>query len=127
MENFLAGDLAIEARRDEDGPLVLTWRGQSHDRDPGQLLRPYFDLAVLEAEKTGRRIEMHFQHLDYFNSSTITALVRFIRTLMASRINLVVQFDARVRSQRLSFEALRPLETQSPEITMKDISAPDAE
>ena len=123
MDHFRADDLTIETSQAPGGPLVLTWRGRSNLRDPGKALRPFFDLAVTEAARTGHGIEMRFQHLDSFNSSTITALVRLVRTLHAARVGLVVQFDGRIRAQRLSFEALQPLETPGVVTRFVDVSA----
>lgn len=122
MENFLAGDLTIDVAQAPAGDVVLTWRGKSNDRDPGVLLMPFFDAVVAAANRTGHGIEMRFQELEYFNSSTITALVRFMRTLHSLNLKLTVQYDGRVRSQKLSFEALRPLEALGHAVTVIDVA-----
>ena len=74
MENLVADDLTIEAvERDAPGPLVLTWKGKSDDRYPAKVLGPYFAAVLARAEERAAGVEMHFEKLDHFNSSTIAA------------------------------------------------------
>ena len=60
-------------------------------------------------EKKGS-IEMHFEKIEHFNSSTITALIRLIQFCRKSNIKLAMVYDQSLKWQRLSFDALRVFE-----------------
>ena len=110
MENLSSDDLTIEvmgSANEDAAPLVLVWRGKSDDRYPGKVLGPYF-AKVLEAAG-GRRcaVEMHFEKLDHFNSSTIAAVIRFIQDARVRGVRLVLVYNQQLKWQKLSFDALR--------------------
>jgi len=108
MENLTAEDLVIEAAEGEPpAPLTLTWRGKSDARRPGTVLAPYFAKVLARAEERGAGIEMHFEELSHFNSSTIAAVIRFIQDARARAIKLVLVYNQSVKWQKLSFDALR--------------------
>lgn len=108
MESLKAGDLAIEVHAAAaPEPLRLVWQGKSNERNPGQVLGPFFAQAIEEASARGVAIEMRFEGLDHFNSSTITSLIQLIQDCRRTTTHLVVVYDASVKWQRLSFEALR--------------------
>ena len=103
MENLSSDDLTIEvmgsANEDPAAPLVLVWRGKSDDRYPGKVL-----------EAAGERrcaVEMHFEKLDHFNSSTIAAVIRFIQDARVRGVRLVLVYNQQLKWQKLSFDALR--------------------
>jgi hypothetical protein len=50
---------------------------------------------------------MHFERIEHFNSSTITALIRLIQTARKAGVKLVMVYDQNLKWQRLSFDALR--------------------
>jgi hypothetical protein len=52
-------------------------------------------------------LELHFEELDYFNSSTITSLIQLIQEARAKGIPLTYVYDPALRWQKLSFDALR--------------------
>ena len=91
MENLIVGDLRIEAL--ESGPAApvqLLWKGKSNDRHPSRV-----------------PVELHFEKLDHFNSSTITALIQLIQDARERNVRLVIVFDKALKWQKLSFDALR--------------------
>ena len=100
LEDLRAGDLTIELEPPPDnregGVLVCVWRGRSNDRQPGQILGPYFAKLVSEAKLSSAALEMHFQALEHFNSSTITALIRLIQDARAQKVRLVIVYDANI-------------------------------
>jgi hypothetical protein len=106
MPNLLAGQLRIDCS-DHDDRLVLEWRGRSTDRSPALTLSPYlrglYDAAV--ARKLS--VEMHFENLEHFNSSTITALIQLIQEARARQVKLAIFYSGALRWQTLRFEALR--------------------
>lgn len=78
LQELRSGDLHIDSTIDP-ACLRLVWRGRSAAPDPRAVLLPHFEHALDVAHKAGTGIEMHFEGLDYFNSSTIAALIDAIR------------------------------------------------
>lgn len=109
MENLTAGDLTIEVGSESDA-LRCVWKGKSSDRQPGTFLAPYFETLLSAASGQGLGLEMHFEELEHFNSSTITALIRLIQAARKQRVKLVMVYDQNLKWQRLSFDALRVFE-----------------
>ena len=106
MDHLAAGDLEVRVT-EKPGCLVLEWKGRSNDRQPGRLLDPYFAKLVDEAAAGQSSIEMHFEALDHFNSSTITTVIQFIQTARSAGVRLAIVYDSTLQWQKLSFEAMR--------------------
>lgn len=106
MDDLVAGNLRIE-RLGDDKNVVLQWRGSSTDRNPSLAINPYVRGIYDAVAGSGASVEMRFESLDHFNSSTITALIQMIQEARTRKIKLVLTYDAAVKWQRLSFEALR--------------------
>ena len=101
-----SGELHINSTADPEC-LRLVWHGRSAARDPRAVLVPYFEQAIEVARRSGTPVEMHFEGLDYFNSSTIAALIDAIRLGAEHRVPMVMIYKENVRWQRMSFDALR--------------------
>ncbi len=106
MQTLRAGDLSI-APQIHPTHLRLDWQGRSGAREPSIVLVPYFEEACRAAAARQASIEMHFEDLEYFNSSTITALIQGIHLARAAGVRLVLIYRESLRWQRLSFDALR--------------------
>ena len=108
MESLRSGTLVIES---EDAPtrgfMVLYWQGKSSDRNPEKVLEPFFLQALAEAQQRKLGIEMHFEKLVHFNSSTIGYLIQLIQETRQRGVTLVLVFDHALMWQKLSFDALR--------------------
>ena len=105
MENFKTGDLDIQA---VDGtPVQLLWKGKSNDRQPGKVLAPYFSQILAVVVERQVPLELHFEALDHFNSSTITAIIQLIQEARQKKVKLAIVFDQKLKWQKLSFDALR--------------------
>src|SRR4051794_25647806 len=109
MDDLSAGDLRIHLS-EAGGVMRLDWQGKSNNREPAKVLAPYFDEIVRRAAESKAGVEMHFEALEHFNSSTITALIQFIQTSRSRGVQLVIIYDAALKWQRLSFDALRIFE-----------------
>ena len=107
MVNLQADDLLIEVDEREPGVLVLNWLGRSASRSPGAVLHPWFEQLFGVARERGVGLEMRFERLEHFNSSTIAVLIQLINSAQDRRIKLTVRYDANLRWQTLSFDALR--------------------
>jgi hypothetical protein len=107
MQGLNAGQLSIEALAVARAPLQLRFRGRSSDRHPENVLGPYFATALASAAAHEGALELHFEELDYFNSSTITSLIQLIQEARAQGVKLTYVYDPALRWQKLSFDALR--------------------
>lgn len=105
IEHFRAGDLEIEIA-EEPTRYVLTWKGKSTDRHPGRTLEPFFTPLLAKAASRKAELEMHFERLVHFNSSTISCLIQIIGESRNAGVKLSLVFDGKLAWQRLSFEAL---------------------
>jgi len=109
VDDLIAGDLRIAVV--EDGALVrCDWSGRSVEREADLTLKPFFDRLLVRAQEVGATLEMHFEELDYFNSSTIGTLITFIQKARRQKVHLRMVYDGRIKWQTLSFDALRMFE-----------------
>ena len=88
-------------------PVQLLCRGKSNNRHPGEVLAPYFREVLATAGTRNVPIELHFEKLEHFNSSTIGAIIQLIQDARARSIKLILVYDQALKWQKLSFEALR--------------------
>ena len=107
METIQLDDLAAALDRQYAGSLRVRLSGRSSSREAGKTLAPLFDRILSEAKKEGLLLALHFEKLEYFNSSTIAALVQFIRSAHETGVSLTVVYDGQQRWQAMSFDALR--------------------
>lgn len=110
VDSLTEGDLSIEVDEAPDGAIRCVWKGKSSARQPGKVLSPYFESLLSAAADKGAALEMHFDRLEHFNSSTITALIRLIQSARKSKVRLVMVYDQNLKWQRLSFDVLRVFE-----------------
>jgi hypothetical protein len=98
----------IEVKNAPDrGVLGLYWQGKSNERNPEKILEPFFVEAIAEAQKQKLGLEMHFEQLVHFNSSTIGYLIQLIQETRRRGVSLVLIFDHGLMWQKLSFDALK--------------------
>jgi hypothetical protein len=100
------GDLLIDVDESAPDVLRLDWRGKSNHRQPDTVLSPFFAEITGKAVSSQKALEMHFEKLEFFNSSTITAIIQYVKELRDRRVKLTVSFDARHRWQKIFFDAL---------------------
>lgn len=106
LQELRSGELRIDPTVAPEC-LRLVWHGRSALHDPRAVLVPYFEQAIEVARMRGTPVEMHFESLDYFNSSTIAALIDAIRLGSEQRVPMKMIYKQSVRWQRMSFDALR--------------------
>lgn len=106
VKRLSAGDLTLELT-DDAGCLRCVWKGKSNERQPNKVLAPWFEQITQDARERGVVLEMHFEELEHFNSSTITALIVLIQQARRDGVKLVMVYDQSLKWQRLSFDALR--------------------
>lgn len=111
VQELRSGELQIDARIEPER-VHLAWQGRSSARDPRSVLVPYFERAISVAHERAVPVEMHFEDLAYFNSSTIAALIDGIRLASERGVPVVMVYKQDVRWQRMSFDALRAFTRQ---------------
>ncbi|MFZ5468100.1 MAG: hypothetical protein ACOZIN_01575 [Myxococcota bacterium] len=106
MHDLITEELTIRA---ELGSrlLRLVMTGKSSSREPGKLLTPFFAEALQRAAAARAAIEVHFEGLTHFNSSTIAAVIQFINAAQERHVALAFHYDPALKWQALSFEALQ--------------------
>ena len=105
MHGLSLGDLNIDVQ-EFPGKLVQIWKGSSNSRDPSVGLRPFLELAVAEASTRKLTLELHFEDLGHFNSSTVATLLRFIEKCAQKAVKLVLYYNGSQRWQGHNFEAI---------------------
>jgi hypothetical protein len=98
-------DLRVALDDTDETVLRVELTGRSMMRQPGEFLRPWFDGLIARATGT-RRIEIHFEKLEHFNSSTIAVLVQVMNDAAHAHVQLELFYDATLRWQQMSFEAI---------------------
>ena len=106
MDDLVSGDLRISVREFPDA-LHLIWLGKSNARSADRLIGPYLENALGRARELGKPLELRFEQLAHFNSSTIASVIKLIEAARAASTRLVVVNDPAREWQRLAFDALR--------------------
>jgi hypothetical protein len=107
MQDLALGDLKVEVDITSPGTVRLDWMGRSNSREPGKILLPFFDDVLKHAVRERAMVEMHFEKLEHFNSSTIAAVIQLINSAQERKVPMKMHYDANLRWQALSFDALR--------------------
>lgn len=106
MESLRAGDLKIDIV-EQDSAIRLHWLGMSNERQPEKVLKPFFATVLDGAAGGNKAVELHFEQIERFNSSTILCIIQLIQEARHRNIRLEVVYDPSRKWQRLSFDALR--------------------
>jgi hypothetical protein len=110
MNDLVFADLKIEVIEGDAGvPTRLFWNGRSTERDPSQILLPFFARILSSATESRTALEMHFERLEYCNSLTIMSLIQLVRDAREQGISLVFVYQGTLRWQKMMFDALRVL------------------
>lgn len=127
MHGTVFGDLSIEVGGTPHG-LELIWRGSSNSRNPGEALRAYFKVALAEASTRRAKLDLHFEHLIQFNSSTVSFLLHLVDEAVAQGVALTYFYDGGQRWQAHNFEALALLKRDAKGFSVRKVGeSPPAE
>lgn len=121
MKDLEFNELNIKVGGPENGVIRLNWLGKSNDRQPRTVLDPFFQEITAGAQQHSAKVEMHFEQLEYFNSSTITTIIQVIQDFRAKNIGLVILYNGALKWQKLSFEALRIFEKSDKLLEIKTL------
>ena len=103
---------------DDAGEVVVRWLGRSTARDPRTFVNPILQKALELSLKQKKALVLDFRQLEYFNSSTITPVVRLLQQVKAQNGRAVVRFRSELNWQRLSFSALHVLQGDGQHIVL---------
>lgn len=121
--SLLSGDLSIEARDCAPEMMRLDCTGRSNSRHPCELLMPYFEAILVRARAAGCPIEAHFERLEFFNSSTVTAFIQLISEARAQGTQLSLIFDGEQKWQALTFHALKTFELPDGLVSIRPVNS----
>ena len=105
MHGTVFGDLTIEVGGTAEG-LELIWRGASNSRNPGEALRAYFKVALAEASVRRAKLDLHFENLIQFNSSTVSVLLNLVEEAASAGVPMTYFYDGAQRWQAHNFESI---------------------
>jgi hypothetical protein len=123
IDGFVSGNLRIEVTEDAGAnALRLVWLGKSDARDPATALRPYFTGKVIPAAAAaGRSLEMHFEEIEYFNSSTVSALLQVLAAARQAKVRAALVYDAKRKGQQVTFAAFKALAKRDDLLTLREV------
>ena len=90
----------------ESGAVTARWQGKSQAMDPSAVLAPTFADVIAKASAEGLPVIHDFCQLEFFNSATVSAIVRHLKALGERQIAATVRYDGSLRWQRTFFDAL---------------------
>lgn len=115
MSSFRLDALTLEVFEPDENRIRVMWTGRSDHREPQKALRQWFDQLIRTALASKSAIEMHFEQLAYFNSSTIAALLQFITTAHQSGVELDMVYEPKLEWQQRSFDGLQHVVRRLPQ------------
>jgi hypothetical protein len=121
MEGLRAGTLTIEVG-ELDGKLAVHWTGKSNDRDPEKVLQPFFARVLAHAQQARLAVELHFEQMMHFNSSTIGYLIQLIQDARALEVSLACVYAEKQMWQKLSFDALQVFTRENPYLVLRPVT-----
>lgn len=99
------GDLRVEVTRSL-GQIRVDFRGKGNDRSPETILGPFLSELGRKALQDKSLLDMHFGDLEFFNSSTITVIIQFVKEARAKQLRLQLTYNPAKKWQKVFFDAL---------------------
>lgn len=121
MHGTVLGDLKIDVEEPAPDRIVIRWRGASNTRDPGSALKTYFDVLFAEAASRKAVVEQHFEELTFFNSSTVSALLRLVTEAGRLGLPMTLHYDGSLRWQAHNFEGIAALSGSLPFLKVQSV------
>jgi len=106
MDRLKTDELVIRVDRSAPSCLRLDWQGRSDGANPGEAIAPFFERVLTEAKGANCFVDMHFEALHHFNSSTIATLIQLMYASGKAKVPLRIVYDAKLTWQTLAFEGL---------------------
>jgi hypothetical protein len=117
MSEHRLGQLEVSVAEPAEGPLCMTFRGESDSSDAAALLRTLFDSYFERACQRG--LTLDFMQLEYMNSSTFPPIVELIRRLHERNAPITILYSKDKAWQRTPFKALSSIAAVYRNLTVK--------
>ncbi len=104
QEEHVLGDLILRTVSTPEA-ITVHWLGKSDSSTPEANIVPILLAAADAAQGSSLPLTFAFEKLDYFNSATITVLIRTIRSMRGRKVALTLRYDDLQRWQRTFFDA----------------------
>ncbi len=105
VKEFLIDDLRIDVTL-AAGRMRLDWMGNGRIQDGSVALTPFLEKIARDALSGRAGIEVHIERMQFCNSTTLAAVVRFVRRVADQSVDLEVVFEPRHRWQKVLAETL---------------------
>lgn len=97
--------IVVEPPAETDAPLVVRWLGRASHEKPSQTLSRFLKELLVAAMSRGCPIDMHFEELEYINSSTIVVLLLFMKDVQRDELHLRLFYNPEAAFQRTVIQA----------------------
>ena len=117
------GELEVDVQVASEAVVAL-WRGKSQAMDPSAALAPIFTDVIARAVDGGVPVIHDFCGLEFFNSATVSAIIRHLKALAERQIHTTVRYDGSLRWQRTFFDALAITAAKTGHLTVVPVTVP---
>jgi len=111
------GLLTLKVKEEKD-KVIVDWEGESTDDNPAKYLEPVFNEIFKD---DSRHYVMNIGKLKYMNSGTMTPLITLLKRMTKGEGSFLINYDANVKWQELSFDALILFQTEDERINIVGI------
>ncbi len=119
-DRYELGDLTLAVSTETTGVVIL-WLGKSNAQFPEPQLAPYLGSAILRAHSLRIPLVHDFTQLQFFNSNTISSILRHFRDVETRGVVLHVRYAQNQRWQRTFFAALDTVRDSSTRIRLEAV------
>lgn len=109
MKSFNFGNLNIEPKMDGN-QVVFSWLGTSDNKELQKTLDPYC-LEIIPL-LNGKSVTIDFTRLEMMNSSSVPAIINWIKLLSENSINANIYYNKDSNWQKSSFRLLGAMSLQ---------------
>src|SRR5690349_2880202 len=86
--------------------ILSYFRRRSALQLPDEVLVPLFGELTARSLKKGFPVHLHFEELEFFNSTTISSVIQCILAMRDKGVRTMIRYDGRQKWQKLFFEPL---------------------
>ncbi len=120
MNNFTHDDFSI-TNKTTNNVVTMSWLGQCDFRNPARIVTPYLTQFIEDVK--GYELIVHYQFLEFFNSSSVKVILQFITQLNTAGVKTMILYDANMEWQRVSFMALGTFCRRMDFVTVQSVEA----
>lgn len=121
-ERHEIGELTLAVTVEPRG-VVVEWLGKSASMNPDMLVGPYLNTVTVRAMSLRVPLVHDFTQLSFFNSSTISTILRHFRDVEARGVTVHVRYARDQRWQRTFFGALEVTRESATKIRVEAVES----